>query len=457
MTTNNVTPINALAEMAAGAQERENNEYTRTMDYFKARYGTYNGDVVDLSTGQVLQLNRAAKEWGAEANFEHQDRTVNPINELFSHADRIKITRFYMDPANSTFGYTDGGRFNTFTGWWREPISCESDDSHVGLWLEFVSEVLRGIDGAEEFFHNWVAQIVQKPWEKNYTVITLAGKTEGTGKSLLAKSVAEMLGTSLTNEALLKPAPALTTSGDKIFSNFNKLLEGKVLVVADELGSNKAHHSAIMKDLVTSYSLTVEAKFKDSYTQSNYLNFILTTNKTTATLVDEHSRRDVIFSIQQQDVRLIRRLSAVLVAWQYDSGFEKMLDWYMKRDISSFDARARAPKFIGWEDSIVASKSNSTMVQDALVNAIKEFDKPIALSRASVKLACEALGYDDDFQVLRTMSERKEVFVRRKTIRFNAGKNGEDCCIFIREVSTDELRVNTRAFFEFISSSGGVF
>ncbi len=447
----NVSPINPLAEMAAGAQERNNDLYSEVMDRFKARYGTFNGDVVDLTTGQVLQLNRALKEWGAEGTFEFEDRNVNPIAELFFHEDRIKITRFYMDPANSMFGYTGGGRFNTFTGWWREPVH---DDESVEPWLTFVEQALYGIEGVTEFFHNWVAQIAQKPWEKNYTVITLAGKTEGTGKSLLGKSVAEMLGTSLTNEACLKPAPALTTSGDRIFSQFNKLLEGKVLVVADELGSNKAHHSAMMKDFVTSYSLTIESKFKDSYSQSNFLNFILTTNKTTATLIDEQSRRDVVFSIQQQNVGLMRTLASALVTWQDDGGFEKMLAWYLKRDISCFDARARAPRFIGWEDSIMASKSNSTMAQDALVNSILEFNKPIALSKASMKMVCEALGYQDDFQVLRTMSERKEVFVRRKTIRFVAGKSGEDCCVFVRDALSDELKKNTREFFDFISVTG---
>jgi hypothetical protein len=316
--------------------------------------------------------------------------------------------------------------------------------------------VLRDIPGGVEFLHNWVAQIVQKPYEKNYTVITLAGKTEGTGKSLLAKSVAEMLGTSLTNQGLLKPAPALTTSGDRIFSNFNKLLEGKVLIVADELGSNKAHHSAIMKDLVTSNSLTVEAKFRDSYTQRNYLNFILTTNNTTATLIDEHSRRDVIFTIQQQNVVLMRELGGKLVRWCEDGGYEMMLAWYFKRDISCFEPMAKAPRFVGWEDSVMASKSNSMQVQDALVMALLDFGKPVALSKRNVKIALTGLGYEDgdDYGVLRRIAERKEVFVGKRTIRFIKGQAGEQCYLFNSDAEPDVLRTSTSAFMKFIGSIG---
>lgn len=443
----NVTPINFAAEMAEAAATRDQDEYNAVMSNFKSRYGTFNGDVVDLSTGQVLQLNRALKEWGAESAFRHEnvdgDRTVNPINELFAHADRVKIVRFYMDPVNPVFGHTGQGRFNTFTGWWREPVyGAES----VEPWTKFVAKVLEGIEGADEFVHNWVAQIVQRPWEKNYTVITLAGKTEGTGKSLLAKSVAEMLGTANTNQGLLKPAPALCTSGDKIFSNFNKQLEGKVLVVADELGSNKAQHSAVMKDLVTSSSLTVEAKFKDSYTQRNYLNFILTTNNVTATLVDEFSRRDVILSVQQQDVGLMRKLAGEFVAWAEDGGYELMLGWYFQRDITMFDAMARAPRFVGWEDSVNASKSKAQVAQDALVEAIQDFKEPIQLSRWQCNEALKALGFEhcDVDSVLRTMSQRKEVFVRFKSLRDGGGV--QSGYLFNGEASSKLLKENALKF-----------
>lgn len=451
----NITPINIAAQMAEAAATRGNDEYSDVMGRFKERFGTFNGDVVDLTTGQVLHLSRALKEWGAEEQFEFNDRNVNPINELFCHPDRIKITSFYMDPANPVFGHTGHGKFNTFTGWWRTP-SVEVCDEDVEPWLTFINEVLRDINGGAEFLHNWVAQIVQRPYEKNYTVITLAGKTEGTGKSLLAKSVAEMLGTSLTNQGLLKPAPALTTSGDRIFSNFNKLLEGKVLIVADELGSNKAHHSAIMKDLVTSNSLTVEAKFRDSYTQRNYLNFILTTNNTTATLIDEHSRRDVIFTIQQQNVVLMRELGGKLVRWCEDGGYEKMLAWYFKRDISSFEPMAKAPRFVGWEDSVMASKSNSMQVQDALVMALLDYGKPVALSKRNVKIALTGLGYEDgdDYGVLRRIAERREVFIGKRTIRFEKGKAGEQCCLFNADAEPDVLRTSTSAFMKFIGSIG---
>jgi hypothetical protein len=296
---------------------------------------------------------------------------------------------------------------------------------------------------------------VQRPWEKNYTVITLAGKTEGTGKSLLAKSVAEMLGTANTNQGLLKPAPALTTSGDKIFSNFNKQLEGKVLVVADELGSNKAQHSAVMKDLVTSSSLTVEAKFKDSYTQRNFLNFILTTNNVTATLVDEFSRRDVIFSVQQIDTTLMRKLGGEFVAWAEDGGYELMLGWYLARDISAFDPMARAPRFVGWEDSVNASKSKAQIAQDALVEVIQNFKEPIQLSRRQCNVALEMLGFEhcDVDSVLRTMSQRKEVFVRHKSLR--DGGNPESGYLFNGEAGNSWLKENTMKFLSSLSLEPG--
>jgi Family of unknown function (DUF5906) len=386
------------------------------MRWFLHNYGTYNGAVVKLATGKVLSKVLARDEWGAKYIYQVERESgtpanINPIEQLFREMDRIEIQRFGMWPRKS-YGYIGNGCFNTFTGWWRKPI-----EGDITPWFTFVDLVLVDIPGAADFLHDWVASMVQKPWLKHHTFITLAGKAEGTGKSLLGRSIAEMLGTSDTIVTDPRPAPAYQASGDGFLGHFNKQLEGKVFMIVDELGTDKHKHVATMKNLVTSTKFELTAKYQDTVVQDNYCNFIITTNHGTALLVDENSRRDVIFNIQQSDTALIHKVASSLVPWLENGGYENILHWYLTRDVSSFDPRARAPRFLGFERNVYESKTDNVIMCDVFCEAVRDFGKVIALSPGHINFVLQALGYNPKGQQFsRVLSARPE-FIESRQIK----------------------------------------
>jgi hypothetical protein len=412
------------------------------------RYGTQDANVVDLDTGKVLKRNDALVAWGAELSVEGEgNRTINPIAVLFTRSDRIKITKFGVWP-DKKFGYIGNGLFNYFSGWLRTPRKGD-----CSVWLEFVDHVLADIPGAADFFHDWVAQIVQKPWDKNFTYIQLAGKAQGIGKSLLGNSVAHMLGTGHTINTL-RPAPAYCTEGDTALAHFNRHLLGKSFVLIDELGSDKAKNRDAFKHLVTSSIIDITAKYQDTVSTSNYCNFIVTTNQTTALLVDEHSRRDVIFNIQQKNKALMAILGAELVEWCNNGGYEIMLDWYFCRDISMYNPKAAAPRFLGWERNVLASKSNSELVLDELFLAMNDFGKGMALDTTQIMTLLHCYGGKNIGQAHREWTKRDE-YIAHKSFSINSTK--VSCAMFLdNTISNKEMLQNGRDFVNLVSSAMGV-
>jgi hypothetical protein len=209
----------------------------------------------------------------------------------------------------------------------------------------------------------------------------------------------------------------------------------------------------MVKDLVTSRFLTIESKFKDSFQQANFLNFILTTNKATATLVDDESRRDVIFNIQQKDQALMERLGKELVAWCLDGGYEFILDWYYKRDISGYSARSKAPRFLGFEDSVFASKSNATIALDTVMDAISDFGKGMALTSREANDIYASFGFKDVKQVRREET-RHPVYIKQKAISVKGVKIHH--VIYNEELSNEELLKNGREFIVLVLGALGV-
>lgn len=409
-----------LDSLIGGDEAPVDDSSESVMRWFLRNYGTYKGAVVQLSTGMVLSKQLARDEWGAKYTFQvPRDggdgmRSVNPVDQLFRELDRVEIHRFGMWP-QSPYGYIGDGCFNYFTGWLRKPVY----GGDVSLWFNFVDHVLVDIPGAADYFHDWIAHMVCRPWQKHHTFITLAGKS-GTGKSLLGRSIAEMLGSDDTDKLDRRAPPTHLAEGEGFLGHFNKQLQGKLFMVIDELGSNKAKHVDTMKHLVTSAKFELTAKYQDTVLQDNYCNFLLTTNHSTALLVDENSRRDVIFNVQQDNPELIQRLASVLVPWQQNGGYETMLAWYFERGMSEkfeFSYLARAPRFLGFERNVFESKNDNTIICDAFCDAIREFGKPVALNQAQIEAILTGLGFQVRGQQFSRVLNSRPEFIESRLVK----------------------------------------
>lgn len=345
-----------LAEVLVSvSQENIINQNTDTkLREFGLEYAEYKGSVLELATGDIYPLHKAKVRTahrtimvmrGTGANQRPTD--VPLLDAYLKWPRRTEIKEIGMYPQYGGIKITPEGHYNMFDGWAHEPI-----EGDVSAWLDYCKYFFKDQTDYEEFFHNWVAQIVQKPWEKNNTTVQFLSSEHGKGKSVILGSIAEMLGKDYDH------SPAIILQGNtQLESRFNKPLEGKIYAFFDEPSIEDRHVADKLKSMITSNDITIEKKGLDAYNTRNYINFAFATNRTFVTAMDKDSRREAIYDAQTQDRQQIIKMSDKLNRWKKDSqGLNKMLYWYYMRDITEFN-RFVAPDTAQKREAIENSRS----------------------------------------------------------------------------------------------------
>lgn len=164
---------------------------------------------------------------------------------------------------------------NTFNTWTESPLhySVPSvnriiDEAYVADFLKLQS-IACGYDAdSEKYFTYWNADWIQRPAEKSGVIPIIVG-TEGTGKSCYANILLKLAGAER----------GLETTIENVVNTFNALLEGKLLVVLNELnGGLDSAQNAIFKQLLTDSTVTINGKGRPQYTVKSYHRFLGTSN-----------------------------------------------------------------------------------------------------------------------------------------------------------------------------------
>lgn len=114
----------------------------------------------------------------------------------------------------------------------------------------------------------WLAQMVQDPMTLPRSFLLILGG-QGTGKGLFLKALSRMLGPSF-----------LTVSQRRhLVGNFNVMLQGKLLVFADEIFVLDAEAKNVLKNKTSEETIAIEPKGKDPYEVKNTSRVIMATNE----------------------------------------------------------------------------------------------------------------------------------------------------------------------------------
>jgi phage/plasmid-associated DNA primase len=143
---------------------------------------------------------------------------------------------------------------------------------------------------------NWLANIIQKPWEKNGTVLVFIG-AQGCGKNILCNF--------LMRDLIGKKYSATIKNLDKITSRFNSILEHKILITLDEVSNiEKNYHKTFdnLKNLITENRQQIERKGLDPITIDDFCNFIMLSNNYYPVKVEGMDRRYCIFDCSDRYV-----------------------------------------------------------------------------------------------------------------------------------------------------------
>ena len=175
------------------------------------------------------------------------------------------------------FEYKDTPHLNMFRGIDKnldQKVSEMSENTREGIFhiWKHVKEVLCSDDEiAFKYVHNWICNAVC--FKRNYAALYFRSN-QGTGKNTF---------TDFLVNKVLSPNIAVSTEDPDVMGVYNSILEGKVLLVLEEMRSSDkydwASHSGSLKTMITESRITIKEKYIKACPVENYLNIIINTNK----------------------------------------------------------------------------------------------------------------------------------------------------------------------------------
>jgi len=257
----------------------------------------------------------------------------------------------------------DGGvmLFNAYTPYVPEGVGF--DAGVAGMWEEHIRR-LYGADA--DVLISWMAWLVQHPDQRINWCPVLHGM-EGCGKSLIGQALVGALGRHYVAEV-----------GPSAFSDaFNTFMEGKLLVLGEEIRVAGQNRFAIMdqlKTLLTNDYIDVRGMHRNRRTIRNTASYMIFTNHDDALPLDKSGRRWTIFTseIETADRLIELGMDADYFGRLADSYRQQpgaIYSWLMSIDVSAFDPKGRAPVTEGTE--MMISETTDTLYVDVLGEILK--------------------------------------------------------------------------------------
>jgi hypothetical protein len=154
------------------------------------------------------------------------------------------------------------------------------------IYQHIVQVITDGNKEHAEWILDWIANIVQRPWQKSQVAIMLYGK-QGCGKGIIFDWL---------RNYVLGPKHTFQTADPEndLFSKFSQGLVNVSLVQVDEV-KNLHEHADKIKDAITNRTVKLEKKNKDPVTLDAFANIIFTSNNENALKIPGDDRRMVLF------------------------------------------------------------------------------------------------------------------------------------------------------------------
>ena len=284
------------------------------------------------------------------------------VHDWLAHPTRRSYheANFYpsLDPAQLPKRFVDGTDMNLFQGY--AITKQTASPGNIEPLLDHIKNIWCNGDAVSyEYTLNWMARVVQKPWQRTRIVLVLISK-EGVGKGMVTDILGEILG----SQCFLSESRK-----DNLFGQFNSSLSCKTLVVMNELlwaGSHEA--SGVFKDMITDKAITVNEKHQVQRQEDCYQNYAICTQGPWAVPASCESRRFFVLepsdrycgNQDQESTQYFNRLATVQP--------KHVADFLYKRDISSFIA-SQVPE----TKALTGQKLESlTPVQSVLYEALIE-------------------------------------------------------------------------------------
>lgn len=298
---------------------------------------------------QELYANRVVRAFEGERMV-----TIAVADEWYRWPHRREHEALTYAPGQPRITAT--GELNTWEGWGVEPIVCRSNKD-VEPWLKLVEYLFRGDRAHQRWFLQWCAYPLVYPGTKMYVAVVFYSRGHGVGKSLAGMTLGRLYGKNFSK-----------IGQKELHSDYNSWIAKKQFVLGDEItGSHRWLDADRLKDMVTSETTTVNAKYQPQYEIADCVNYMFTTNKPDAFVLEDDDRRYFVHEVI--GAPLERAFYDAYDAW-FKSPAVGALLWYLQNrvDLAGFNPRERAPATEAKRQMLELSRSDA----DSLALAIAE-------------------------------------------------------------------------------------
>lgn len=211
--------------------------------------------------------------------------------------------------------------YNNWNGWAIKPNEKGNCDLFTDMVLE---DVCNNNLEAYNYLMDYLADMIQHPDGKNPKIIVIQG-LQGTFKTTTMDVMTHLMGSQY----------AVTLSNHMLTSNFNSMLFGKILAIADEsVWAGQRDQWGKLKALTGNITLPIEGKGKDVFIADNFIHLMCTTNEEYSFPNEQSNRRSVYYKTSAAHINDSAYRTAILDQLK-DGGYERLMWELQNRKINS--------------------------------------------------------------------------------------------------------------------------
>jgi len=290
--------------------------------------------------GQILVFDDATGLSYRREEFCAKTKGKLAATKWLAHPARRCYDGVGLFPKNKTRFGTD---YRKHPSTWRyynlwQDFAFEPVAGDWSLLKEHIRLVLcRGNQEHFEYLLNWLAHVLQKPWEKPGVAVVVKGK-KGTGKGIVANAFRDAIG---------RPLAVMLSNKEHVVGRFASSKARAIFAQVEEaLYAGDPRIDGILKADITEPTATIELKFKNPVEIDSFTRYWFNSNERRAVPVSDDERRYFVLLVDES--RMGDRAYFKRIIDEIESGGrEAMLHELVHRDISTFEVRD-----VPWTDAL---------------------------------------------------------------------------------------------------------
>ena len=258
----------------------------------------------------------ALKNYGVKIEDPDDNKIKKPFIDVWlTDPSQKSFNKIVFDPT-----LTSINNYNYFNGFkYTEGEHAATENPFLNL-LKRVSNDKK----TYEYFIDWIAHIIQKPYKKTNIAIILYSNVKGVGKNCIVDGICK----------LIKGYSGHVETMEDITKNFNSHLVNKLFIYGDEIKASSKCISDKLKQVITRPTQNMEKKGKDAIEIEDYTNWLFTTNNKDAFKVEQGDRR--LFFIECINEKLSKESSTEYYKYiENEDEMNKLFNFFKNHQITN--------------------------------------------------------------------------------------------------------------------------